>query len=121
MAYKVLVLDDEFELRDLVCDLLSIEGFMTVRANDGEHAIEILSSDPSVDLVISDLKMPGMDGLQFHGVCRERFPHLPFILMSGHGIPSDIDAIEPSHFVRKPFSFHELIQAVHEALSKQKT
>jgi CheY-like chemotaxis protein len=82
MGKKILVVEDEPLLREMICIILNDENFDTYQAEHGEEAVEILQNRP-VDLVLSDISMPKMDGLDLGVYCKERFPEIPFVLMSG--------------------------------------
>jgi two-component system, response regulator PdtaR len=106
----VLVVDDE----DLVCHLtaciLADAGFRVLEAHCGEEAVALLSTlDGTVDLVVSDISMPGMSGEALAVAIAERWPRTPVLLMSGQGGPA---AEYPGLFLPKPFTADSLLDAV---------
>ena len=80
----ILVVDDEPAVRRLACQMLERGGYRTVEAETGRHALAVLASDPDrILLVLSDVRMPQMNGLELEQAIREGWPALPVILMSG--------------------------------------
>ena len=79
---KVLVVDDDAALRFTLEEVLGDKGFEVVSADSGAQALERLAG---VDAVITDLAMPGMDGLALLAQLREREPELPVVLLTAHG------------------------------------
>ncbi|HEX6405674.1 MAG TPA: response regulator, partial [Gemmatimonadales bacterium] len=81
----VLVVDDEQGLRELVCRTLQAEGFTTLEAAHGAEALEVMEGAPEpVDLVITDVVMPGMDGPTMVREARKTRPDLKILFMSGY-------------------------------------
>jgi DNA-binding NtrC family response regulator len=79
-----LVVDDEPGVRRLACQALQRGGYATIEAEDGAEALRILEcATPPIGLVLSDIRMPRLDGVQLERTCRERWPGLPVLLMSG--------------------------------------
>lgn len=94
---KVLMVDDEEQFRSTTKKILNKRGFETVLAGSGEEAIEKLTEEP--DVVILDIKMPGMDGHQALKEIKKRSPHLPVIMLTGHGaLPSAQEALTEGAF-----------------------
>ena len=81
MTHNVLVVDDEPKLCDLLASALSQNDIVVFTAGNGLHALKVLESE-DVDLVISDWRMPGMDGPQLLAEIKNRFPQLPVIVMT---------------------------------------
>jgi len=114
--YRLLVIDDEPEIRDLFQSSLSTEGYEVRVAKDGFAALaQMRRALP--DLIVSDLKMPNMSGFEFLSIARRRFPQIPTIAISGEfqlavqplGVLADA-------FLAKPFRFEELLAKVAELL-----
>jgi len=80
--YRILFVDDEERLRDLAKAILESQGYEVLCARDGFDGLAALK-ESLPDLIISDLQMPKMDGFEFLSVVRQRFPHLPVIVISG--------------------------------------
>src|SRR5687768_3281662 len=82
----IVVVDDEEYVRNVFSDMLRTLGYTVLTAKDGEHALEVLSEHSApVHLVISDINMPKMDGLEFVELLRSAYPNMPALLVSGEG------------------------------------
>ncbi|MFN6193669.1 MAG: response regulator, partial [Planctomycetota bacterium] len=117
----ILLVDDESIVRDVFVRLLAAIGYDAEVAADGAAALAILR-DPgkSVDLVITDLHMPGMDGMQLIQEIRRLQPDLPVVLASGFADKADPAAIDTLGFVAqldKPFGMEALTKALASALA----
>ncbi|HRP08012.1 MAG TPA: ATP-binding protein, partial [Gemmatimonadales bacterium] len=113
---SVLVVDDEIQIRDLCSRLLSRLGYTTYTAQDGHAALAILEAHPGIAVVVSDMVMPGMGGVELMAHLRELKPGLPVILMSGYNSESASQTTEGTGFLPKPFTVGELAVAVRRAL-----
>ena len=116
---KVLVVDDEPTIREVVVSYLEREGFSTLEAADGNRARELLESDPP-DLVVLDVMLPGTDGLELCRWIRSR-SRLPVIMLTARGEESDrIVGLElgADDYVTKPFSPRELAARVRTVLRR---
>jgi DNA-binding NtrC family response regulator len=116
----ILVVDDEPGVRRLACQALEREGFVTIEAEDGAEALRILEQQPQlIELVLSDIRMPRVDGVQLERTCRERWPALPVVLMSGEVTRDWVVRLvrEGTHqVIRKPFQPGTLIHAIRSIL-----
>ena len=115
MRGTVLVVDDEPTVRDLVAELLEEEGFLTRRAPDGQAALEMLDED-GIDLVVSDVHMPRLDGLSLVRRLRDRGHAVPVVLMSG--VVARVD-VPGAPFVRKPFDADHLVATVGRVMDER--
>jgi CheY-like chemotaxis protein len=117
---RILVVDDEKSVRDSVALLLRHEGYRVVVAECGYGALGAVEAF-MFDLVLIDIVMPGMDGLETIGILRQDAPDLPIIVMSGYGAGSG--ATGPDFFrtavdrgatccLRKPFTREQLLDAI---------
>jgi len=119
-AGTVLVVDDEPDVRELAEAMLQRLGVTTLTAADGRAALELLGSRASeVDLVLLDLTMPGLGGLEVLEQIRQIRPELPVVLMSGYSerYSSSGCADHIAGFLQKPFSVEDLSERVRAALS----
>jgi DNA-binding NtrC family response regulator len=115
---SILIADDEPNIRKTLGRVLSLEGYQVTGAQNGKEALESIRQS-AVDLVLLDVLMPEMDGLQALGVLREEQPELPVIMMSGHAtIESAVHAtrLGALDFLEKPLSTDKLLLAVGNAL-----
>jgi len=106
----ILVVDDEQDVREIVAEIIAEMGFQVQSVDSGEEALNLMSKTP-VDLVISDVKMDGMDGLSLARRIRDHFPHLPLALMTAS--PSDdlrrmLEERLFDSLLLKPFQMDEL-------------
>lgn len=117
----MLFVDDEPALRRLMADRLTQEGFEVVEADGGERGLELLDQF-AFDVVITDLRMPGVDGTQVIEAARTRYPGIITIVITGYGTVKDaVDAIKrgASDFIAKPFQFDELVHVLRKALEQR--
>jgi DNA-binding NtrC family response regulator len=114
----ILIVEDEAKMRRLLELNLGEDGFQTLSAPDAEKALQVLR-DSSVDLVVTDLKLPGMTGLEFLTAIKRHSPALPVIVMTAFGsVETAVEAMKSgaSDFVLKPFSLAEMRMVVHKEL-----
>ena len=119
-AAYILVVDDEPGVRRLACQTLQRAGYATLEAEDGAEALRILEcAAPPVRLVLSDIRMPKLDGVQLERTCRDRWPGLPVLLMSGEVTRDWVVRLvrDGAHeVIRKPFQPDTLVEAVRSIL-----
>ena len=121
-APHLLFIDDEATLRGLMAERLTERGFVVREAGSGEQALELLDQI-AFDAVITDLKLPGIDGSRVLEVARERYPGIVTIVITGYGTMSDaLNAGKrgASDFIAKPFQFDELFLRLQKALEQQR-
>src|SRR5207237_3850155 len=109
---RILIVDDEEVLRDVLDAVLRREGFETVMASTGEHALAILDADDAVDLVILDIMLPGISGIDTLRAMRIANPYLPVIVITAYSsIDGAIEAMKHGafHYIPKPFKNEEVI------------
>lgn len=119
---RVLVVDDEQVIREILSDFLTMEGYQVLTAGDGDEALEIVESQP-VNLVISDLKMPRMGGLELLANLRETHSEVVTLIMTGYGtVATAIEAMKRGAFdyVLKPFKVEEVMHTVRRGLEQQR-
>jgi two-component system, OmpR family, phosphate regulon sensor histidine kinase PhoR len=118
----VLIVDDERVIRDGCTRLLSKKGYRVLTAQDGRQALDLLSSEP-VHAMLCDLKMPTMGGVEVLEEVSVRFPHVPFIVITGHGtIDTAVECMKKGayDFITKPFGRDHLELVVGRALERHK-
>src|SRR5207247_8864612 len=101
----ILVVDDEPNVRKVLGAMLEQAGYLTTRAAGADEALDLVrAQDP--DLVITDLKMPGMDGLELLRRLKEGFPEIPVVVLTAHGtVEAAVEAMKEGalDFLTKPF------------------
>ena len=121
---RVLIADDEDSMRSLVARAIAMDGHQTVTAEDGAEALEILTREEGAfDLLLTDIKMPVMDGIALALTVARDFPDLTVLLMTGFADQreraSNLSAIVYD-VVTKPFSVNDIRAAVNNALASRK-
>jgi CheY-like chemotaxis protein len=117
----VLVVDDEPGVRDIVARSLRRGGFRAMEAGNGGEALALVEREGPPELVVTDLMMPGIGGVELARQLRARWPALPIIFMSGYSAET-LDLRNPSGFegglLEKPFAPDDLVAKVTAALSR---
>ena len=111
----VLIVEDDKNLREAICETVRLSNFDVMEASDAEEALEILAIE-QVDLVISDVQMPGIDGHEFLNVSKRLYPDIPFVLVTAHGkIHKAVSAIRAgaADYIVKPFEAEVLIEMIN--------
>ncbi len=119
MAASILVVDDDAQQRRSLKLGLELSGFQTMEAAGGEEGLRLLEDHP-VDLVITDLMMPGVNGLHFARRLQQRFPNLPVVLTSGYHLGRrqiEKAGLQVLAFVPKPYDLAELANFLHAKLT----
>ena len=121
MQKLVLVVDDNGYVRACVKATLESEGFRTLEAEDGELGLELVRKFGSdIDLVVSDIKMPKLDGIQLANLVRAEFPKIPIILVSGY-VDAALENQPGVEFIAKPFLPSTLLNIVWKMVAKART
>lgn len=117
---KILIIDDEEVIRSTLKDILEYEDYETEEASDGTEGLKmVLATD--YDVVLCDIKMPGMDGLELLEKAMAAKPHIPFIMISGHGtIETAVEATKKGayDFIQKPPDLNRFLITVRNATEK---
>ncbi len=119
---RILVVDDEVTARVSLAEILRLEGYEVLLAESGEQALEIMEEEPPFDLMVLDLKMPGMDGLQLTEKVQKRSPDTILILLTAFGtLETAIQAIRRGahDYLLKPCPVQQVLESVREGLKKR--
>lgn len=119
---RVLIVDDEKFIRDILADFLGMEGYVVRTAEDGKSALDELDH-AHYDLIISDLKMPRMGGIELLEQIGIKAPNALTVIMTGFGtVETAIDAMKRGayDYILKPFKVEEVIHVVQRGLEKQR-
>jgi len=118
---SILIIDDDKAIRKTLIEILRYEGYMVDEAADGEEGLRKFSST-AYDLVLCDVKMPKMDGIEFLEKSKMINPDVPIIVISGHGnIETAVEAVKKGafDFISKPPDLNRLLITLRNALDKQ--
>lgn len=119
---RLLVVDDEESIREMLHDTLHEAGSYDVdTASDGRMALQKLRSS-SFDLVITDLRMPEMDGARLLDITRHEFPDIPVVVITGYArLETAIEALRlgAANFITKPFRLVEILDVVDKSLKRK--
>ena len=118
----LLIVDDESALREAIAERLADHGFLVEQAESGEQALERLAAF-AFDILITDLRLPGVDGRQVLDAAIERYPDIIAIVITGFGTVKDaVDAIKhgAADFITKPFQFDALRHVLGSALEQRR-
>ena len=114
---RVLLVDDEEDLVSAMVERLRYRGIEARYALDGQRAIEMTEGE-DFDVVVLDLKLPGMSGIEVQHIIRKEHPGLPILLITGHGAPAaqlGLDPEEHGDILEKPVDLAVLVERIREA------
>jgi two-component system, NtrC family, nitrogen regulation response regulator NtrX len=118
--HSILIIDDEKAIRKTLSEILSFEGYKIDEAVDGEEGLKKFK-DKTYDVVLSDIKMPKLDGLDFLQKAIESNPDVPIIMISGHGnIETAVEAVKKGayDFIQKPPDLNRLLITIRNAMER---
>src|SRR6187551_3624059 len=121
-AKHLLLVDDEAALREAIAERLADHGFIVEQAASGEDAVARLA-DFAFDILITDLRLPGIDGRKLVDAALERYPDIIAIVITGYGTVKDaVEAIKQgaSDFITKPFQFDALLHVLRSAVEQRR-
>jgi two-component system, NtrC family, nitrogen regulation response regulator NtrX len=117
---NILIIDDEKAIRKTLTEILSYEGYKIEEAGDGEEGLKKFRDRP-FDVVLCDIKMPKLDGIEFLDKVREVNPDVPVIMISGHGtIETAVEAVKKGayDYIAKPPDLNRLLITIRNAMDK---
>ena len=117
---RILVIDDERSIRNTLKDILEFEKYTVELAEDGFKALELLQTK-DFDVILCDIKMPGMDGIEVLQKVEELKPDTPVVMISGHGnIDTAVESIKKGafDFIEKPLDLNRLLITLRNAMDK---
>lgn len=116
MAKSILIVDDNPNMASLLAEMLEVFDYQSVSARDGSEALKVLE-DGNFSMVITDLRMPNMNGTQLLAEVKQRYPKMPVVLISGY-VVHDIggDAAKPDGFLAKPFMMSDIEKLLNTLL-----
>ena len=120
---NVLLVDDEAEFVETFSERLAMRNLEIFKAFSGEEALQVLETNQNIEIVILDVKMPGMDGIKTLAEIKKRYPLVEVIMLSGHAdVESAIDGMKQGAFdyLMKPCDMEQIIAKVTEAVAKKR-
>ena len=111
----ILLVDDDDTVRETSADMLQELGYTVMQAASGPQALDMLEAHPGFDVMVTDIRMPGMSGLELSDMAADRHAALKIILISGYFLPQVINR----RFLQKPFRTYELDQAIRAEMTAQ--
>ena len=119
---KILVVDDELNMQMVLKAMLQKEGYEILTASDGMEALKILKANP-VAVVVTDLKMPRLDGMGLLEKIQDSYPDIPVIMITAHGtVSTAVEAIKKGalDYITKPFDQDDLKNIIHKAVQTRR-
>jgi CheY-like chemotaxis protein len=113
----ILVADDDRDVRELLVSCLDSLGYRVLAASSGPLAIEMIEKNTCIELLMVDIAMPEMNGIEVARVVSAKRPDLPIVYMTGYIGSSKLDGVEQRRLMKKPFTIAELAKQVEEALT----
>lgn len=116
-SVSILIVDDEEMMRNLLSKILSREGYRISSAEDGQTALETMGQE-KIDIVISDMKMPRMNGFELLKVIKQEYPEVGVIIMTAYGdtyTVKDALLLGADEYITKPFKSYEISLVVERA------
>jgi len=120
---RILVVDDEEAIREIVCSMLTAAHYQCSQASSGRSALAILESGEQFELMLSDLMMADLDGMGLLESTKEKFPEMPVVMVTAvHDISAALKAIRDGayDYLLKPFEREQLLATVHRALENRR-
>lgn len=118
MAKKILIVDDNPNMSSLLVEMLEVFQYNATRASDGHDALQKLNED-DIAMVITDMRMPKMTGLELLKAIKEKRPKLPVVVISGYSVDeedSDFVKTKADGFLNKPFMMADIEQLLTDLL-----
>jgi CheY-like chemotaxis protein len=119
MSRKILIVDDNPNMSSLLSEMLEVFDYESIRANDGMEAIDKIEQG-DFNLVITDMRMPKMSGLDLLQKIKEKKPDLPVVVISGYALDeegSNLLSSKADGFLNKPFKMSDIEQLLNQVLS----
>jgi DNA-binding NtrC family response regulator len=120
---NVLLVDDESEFVETFSERLTMRNLEILKAFSGEEAMQVLEAHQDIEIVILDVKMPGMDGIETLAEIKKRYPLIEVIMLSGHAdVESAIEGMKQGAFdyLMKPCDMDQIIAKVTEAAARKR-
>ena len=111
--FQILVVEDEYLIRLTLVEALTDEGYQVLEAESGDAAVAVLAANPEIDLLLTDMQLPGsLDGRRLATHARQQHPDLPILFMTGRPDPTLEAGSGPNErYIAKPFTLTDICQA----------
>ncbi|MBN2063150.1 MAG: response regulator [Deltaproteobacteria bacterium] len=122
-APYIMLVDDEAAFVDTMIKRLQKRGFSAISAGSGSDALDLLKTNQNLDVILLDVKMPGMDGIETLHEIKKRYPLIEVVMLTGHAtIESAIEGMKAGAFdyLMKPCDIDKLVEKVMEAADKRR-
>lgn len=119
---RVLIVDDDAMYRGLIVEALRYEGNEVCEAHSAPSALHLLNADPNFAVILCDLQMNGLDGLELLKALHRQYPHITVVVTSAHSPDGGIGELasrHATHYLAKPFSIAKLLDVMQNAAVKQ--
>ncbi|NDJ85621.1 MAG: response regulator transcription factor [Chloroflexi bacterium] len=119
----ILIVDDDELLRGTIADILVEEGHTVIEAQNGLEGLSVLERGEQIDVVLSDVRMPGMDGITFLHRVVEAYPTIPVVMLTGHGtVDSAVQAMREGaiNYLLKPSNKKQILESVDDAIEQHR-
>jgi signal transduction histidine kinase/CheY-like chemotaxis protein len=113
----ILLADDDSAVREVTASMLRELGYVVLEVGSGGAALELLDRQATIDLVVLDFAMPGMNGMELAREVNSKFPRLPILFVTGYADETALEELSDAKLVKKPFVGDELADKVHAALA----
>src|SRR5262245_7406267 len=120
---RILVVEDDPNHGAMCARLLERKGYRARAITSARDALSALAENGEVDLVLADLQMPEMDGIQLLSAVKRKYPHIEFIVMTGYGtVKTAVEAMQlgAAHYIQKPLDPDELNLLIARAIEKKR-
>ena len=117
MGKSILIVDDNPNMSSLLSEMLEVFDYASERASDGDEALAKLD-DGDYSMVISDMRMPNMTGLELLDRVRSKYPKMPVVIISGYALENEMShgGIKPDGFLSKPFMMSDIEKLLNSLL-----
>jgi signal transduction histidine kinase/ActR/RegA family two-component response regulator len=114
----ILLVDDDNAVREVTASVLEEIGYIVLQTGSGGAALDLLDHNPNIDLVLLDMAMPGMSGVDVARQVQQRFPILPILFVTGYANKTALGDVGEERIIKKPFIDDELTTKINTALNK---
>ena len=109
---KILVVDDNVDILEFIQEMLLLFDHTPTVVENGEHALKLFAAGERFDLVITDINMPGISGIEMTKKIKQQFPILPVIIMTGYSDNEIVGKQTGDEFIRKPFAIDKMMDLI---------